>query len=53
MPSYTITAVFHVDVENDPLLTEEENFEGMLSFFDSAVDGHGAHLLRILEVDED
>jgi hypothetical protein len=53
MPTYIITASFHVDVENDPLLSEEENFESVLSFFDASVDGHGVHLLRILEVEED
>lgn len=53
MPTYLITAIFHVDVENDPLLSEEENFESVLSFFDSSVDGHGVHLLKILDVEED
>ena len=53
MPTYTITASFHVDVENDPELSEEENLESMISFFDSSVDGHGVYLIKILDVEED
>lgn len=53
MPTYTITASFHVDVENDPTLTEEENLESMFSFFYSSVDGHGVHMIKILDVEED
>lgn len=53
MPTYTITATFHVDVENDSTLTEEENLESMFSFFESAVDGHGVHLIKVLDVEED
>ena len=53
MPTYTITASFHVDVDFDPSLSEEENLESMVSFFDSSVDGHGVHLLKILDVEED
>ena len=53
MPTYTITATFHLDVEHDPTLTEEENLESMFSFFESAVDGHGAYLIKVLDVEED
>ena len=53
MPTYTITASFHVDVDFDPELSEEENLESMFSFFYSAVDGHGVHMIKILDVEED
>jgi len=36
MPTYTITASFHVDVDFDSQLSEEENLESMISFFDSS-----------------
>ena len=53
MLSYTFTASFQDECENDPLLSEEENLESVISFFDSSVDGHGVHLIKILEIEED
>lgn len=51
--TYTITAVFHMPFEFDSELSHEENYESMLSFFESAVDGHGAYFIKITEIEED
>lgn len=53
MPDYTIIATFHLPFEFDEKLSHEENYEAMLSFFESCVDGHGAYMINITEVEED
>lgn len=53
MPTYTITAQFHVATDFDPELSHEENYSDMIAFFESAVDGHGAYLIKVTEIEED
>lgn len=54
MPTYTITASFHVEYDNDTTLTDSENYSDMIDFFQSVVQGgSGVHFIKITEVEED
>lgn len=54
MPTYTITATFHVDLDSDENLSNEENYYNMLNFFESVVEGvSGVHFIKITDVEED
>ena len=54
MPTYTITATFHVDYDNDPNLLDSENYAEMLDFVESVIQGSsGVHLIQITDAEED
>ena len=54
MPTYTITAKFHVDFDNDPNLLDSENYVEMLEFAESILQGaSGVHLIQITDAEED
>ena len=54
MPTYTITATFHVDYDNDSNLSESENYAEMIDFVQSVIQGaSGVHLIQITDVEED
>ena len=54
MPTYTITATFHVDYDNDPELLDSENYADMLNFVESVLEGaSGVHLIQITDAEED
>jgi hypothetical protein len=53
MPTYTITAKFHVEGEFDDTLSHEENYYNVLNFFEYGVSGHGVHLLEVTDIEED
>lgn len=54
MPTYTITASFHVDFDNDPNLSDSENYAEMLDFVQSVIQGSsGVHFIKFTEVEKD
>ena len=54
MPTYTITAKFHVDFDNDPNLLDSQNYVEMLEFVESVLQGgSGVHFIEITDAEED
>ena len=54
MATYTVTAKFHVDFDNDPKLLDSENYVEMLDFVESILQGSsGVHFIEITDVEED
>lgn len=54
MPTYTVTATFHVEYDNDPNLLDSENYAEMLDFVESVIQGSsGVHFIEITDAEED
>jgi hypothetical protein len=54
MPTYTLTAEFHIEGDFDEFLSYEENYENMLRRLDALSNpAFGIHLIKVTEIEED
>ncbi len=55
MPTYTITAEFHVEGDFDETLSHEENYENLMLHVGNSLEtpGFGINLIRVIDIEED
>ena len=55
MPTYTLTAEFHIEGDFDESLSHEENYENLMLHIGNSLQspGFGIHLIKVTEIEAD